>query len=328
MPDTVRLISPERVRDELWKMLSSRAPAQALADLQQHSLLFPILPEITELMGVAQSAPHISDVWAHTLRTVTNAQHFRDWLLGGSTHDDSPATTAWQSALEPWRYRLREHFLQPIAGDHQRVDWLVWQAMWHDAGKAVTAAQTLDEDGAIRYRFLGHEEISAELAARRLFELRFSRVECDLTETVVRAHMRPHHLHDSFKHAPISRRACYRFFRDTGGRNSDDLAGIDVLMLALADYQAIYAAPQPPEWREYLEHVVQLLAFAFDHSGLALLQHPLVDGYSVMRHLNLEPGPAVGAVLERLREAQAAGEVTTRDEALALATAWQQESQG
>ena len=44
---------------------------------------------------------------------------------------------------------------------------------------------------------------------------------------------------------------------------------------------------------------------------------PLVRGDDVMRHFGLAPGPAVGRLLERAREAQALGLVRTRDEALA-----------
>ena len=37
-----------------------------------------------------------------------------------------------------------------------------------------------------------------------------------------------------------------------------------------------------------------------------------------MRELRLEPGPQVGELLERVREAAFAGEVTSRDEAIEL----------
>jgi hypothetical protein len=44
---------------------------------------------------------------------------------------------------------------------------------------------------------------------------------------------------------------------------------------------------------------------------------PLLRGEDVMRALALEPGPAVGLALARIREAQAIGLVSTRAEALA-----------
>ena len=45
---------------------------------------------------------------------------------------------------------------------------------------------------------------------------------------------------------------------------------------------------------------------------------PLVDGADLIRH-GLKPGPQFSALLEQIRDAQLNGEITTRDEALALA---------
>ena len=45
----------------------------------------------------------------------------------------------------------------------------------------------------------------------------------------------------------------------------------------------------------------------------------LVDGDLLMAALGLEPGPTIGSLLEAIREAQAAGEITTADQAIELA---------
>jgi len=45
----------------------------------------------------------------------------------------------------------------------------------------------------------------------------------------------------------------------------------------------------------------------------------LVDGDDLMSALGIPPGPRLGELLELVREAQAAGELTTREEAIALA---------
>ena len=44
----------------------------------------------------------------------------------------------------------------------------------------------------------------------------------------------------------------------------------------------------------------------------------LLDGRDVMKALKLPPGPRIGELLERVREAQAEGEVSDREGALAL----------
>ena len=42
----------------------------------------------------------------------------------------------------------------------------------------------------------------------------------------------------------------------------------------------------------------------------------LIDGHDLINLLGLHPGPKIGELLEAVREAQAAGEVTNREEAL------------
>jgi hypothetical protein len=134
--------------------------------------------------------------------------------------------------------------------------------------------------------------------------------------------MRPHHLHMSFAGRAISRRACFRFFRDIGSRSLDLLPGVDVVLLALADYQATQVAPMPAGWTEYLAHAGQLIEFAFQAHGLPQVRQSLVDGHTLMRYFDLKPGREIGHLLEELQEAQAAGEIATADEALALAATW------
>jgi hypothetical protein len=44
----------------------------------------------------------------------------------------------------------------------------------------------------------------------------------------------------------------------------------------------------------------------------------LVSGHDLMEELGLAPGPQLGALLELVEEARAAGEITNREEALSL----------
>ena len=42
----------------------------------------------------------------------------------------------------------------------------------------------------------------------------------------------------------------------------------------------------------------------------------IIDGHDIMKSFRLQPGPRIGKFLEAVREAQAAGEVTGKREAL------------
>ncbi len=325
---TLRSCSPERARDELWKMLATDRPDDAIRLMHQFGLLNQVLPEIAATVGVAQSAPHSRDVYEHTLQVVHHASDLRDWLSGHRLNARMPGGDALAAALDPHLFALRRHFAQETAVGHTRAAWLVWHALFHDAGKPSTASLETrkspadgngDPHDAVRIRFFGHEAVSATLTEQRLDDLRFSRHEIALAQAALANHMRLHHLHDSFKNAEISRRARFRFFRDVGGRQFQYRAGFDVIILSLADYLGTYAA-LPPDWRAYLQHATELLDYA--HSSADPLSEqvaPLVDGRQLMNRLGLSPGPHIGELLDQVLEAQAAGEITTPEQALELA---------
>ncbi len=70
-----------------------------------------------------------------------------------------------------------------------------------------------------------------------------------------------------------------------------------------------------------------MLALILDADGIAATQqNPLVDGHTLMQQLRLPPGRQIGQLLEHILEAQAAGEIQTKEEALELASSWLHES--
>ena len=104
--------------------------------------------------------------------------------------------------------------------------------------------------------------------------------------------------------------AIYRYFRDTGD------AGIGILFLSLADHFAtrgprIQLAP----WREHCQLVAYVLAQQQEQAS-RVSPTRLVDGHDLINILGLSPGPRIREILEAVREAHAAGELTSREEAL------------
>jgi hypothetical protein len=112
----------------------------------------------------------------------------------------------------------------------------------------------------------------------------------------------------------VTRRAVYRYFRDTGP------AGVDVTLLSMADHLATYGPTLKPErWTRRLDVVELLLSHYFERYEEVVAPLPLIGGRDLMAELDVAPGPLIGRLLAAVREAQAGGEVETREEALALA---------
>ena len=316
---TIQFVSLERVRDELWKLLLAPEPQRGIEMLNEVGLLAYVLPEVAATVGVEQTFPHLYPVFEHTRNAVKDAAALRDWIMGESTTPISAAHEFVQSKLAAWQHKLRHHLGTVVGSGRQRADWLIWFALFHDVGKPQTRTLEIDADGSTRTRFFEHEIVGADLTEQRLTALRYNRNEIELASSVVRAHMRPHHLHMSFLGQPISRRAAFRFFRDVGGKHSGVGPGLDALLVALADRLSV-TQDIPPDNTGYIEHLDQLLQYAFDES--TQLPIPLVDGHQLMRRLAIKPGPRLGALLEHLMEAQAAGDIRTPDEAVAMAVGW------
>jgi hypothetical protein len=186
-----------------------------------------------------------------------------------------------------------------------RRDLLVWAAIAHDWGKP--AKRFIDAEG--NTHFYDHDRWGALLAEARLQALKFAGDEVAYVARLADQHMRPGFLTRDF---PPTRRAIYRFFRDA------ESTGPDCVLLGMADNMATRAhAPDPEGWQRRLGTTRVLLDAYFRERQDRVSPTPLLNGTQVMAALDLRPGPQVGELLEQLREAQAAGEVVTVDEALA-----------
>ncbi len=299
-------VSRERVRDELDRILAVPGAARHVCRLDELGLLTAILPDIAALNGVTQSPPHHTDVYTHTLQVLQALEGVYAWLWPNAGYESLPEEAASVlDSLSPWHDSLRAHLLQPTSGDRVRATLLKLAALLHDVGKP--EARSENEGG--RIRFLGHDKRGANTAARTLRRLRFSSDEVVLVRTIVAHHLRLLHLSQV---ETVTRRAVYRFFRDTGS------AGVDVVLLGLADHLGTRAALDLTAWQHTSGAAATLLEGYFDRNQEMISPPKLISGRDVMAAFGLSPGPQVGELLERVREAQAEGRVSTRKEALAL----------
>lgn len=298
-------VSGERIRDELARLLALPHSASSLIRLDELGLLTLLFPELEPLRGLGQPPPHYLDALSHSLETVRALETLFSQPRAGNDAPSPPFPPPLQ-ALTPFTDRLWAHLSTQINGGRPRLVTLKLTALLHDVGKPATC--TLDMEG--RPHFRGHHIQGTKSAAQVLQRLRFAKAEVHLGEVVVRNHMRPLLL---AKQESVSSSAVYRFFRDTRE------AGIDVLIHALADHQATYA-PDADEahWFPLVALTARMLSDYWEHHAERVAPPPLIDGYDLLREFGLQPGPHIGELLETVREAQASGQVHTREEALEL----------
>ncbi len=303
-------VSAERLRDELFHILATARPAASIRALKILGSLPYLLPELQALEGVKQSPPHMWDVWEHTLNVLNNLELLFSVLAVLPDQDKSANWTMGLVSMRLGRYRaqLAEHFSDSgLNLDRSVVGLLMLAALYHDIGKPST--RLVEADG--RIRFIEHEQVGAKIALQRGKELRLSNPELERLRLIVQHHMRPLFLANTGQ--TPSRKAIYRFFRDTGA------AGVDICLLSLADTLATYGPGLPQDrWAAQLEVVRTLLEAWWDHPQESVSPAPLVDGHVLISEFGLQPGPQIGALLELIREAQAVGEIGDPDAARAF----------
>jgi poly(A) polymerase/tRNA nucleotidyltransferase (CCA-adding enzyme) len=289
--------SPERQRDELIKLLNTPNPGTALQSLHRLAVLPHFLPEVEAMAGVAQSPPHYLDVLDHTAAALDFWVELRK--------------TQWACLAANMPSRVERQLNEPIAGNLTQGILTPMALLLHDTGKPLTRCNEVI-NGQPRVRFIGHERAGAKLARGLMNRLRFSRQAAEFVETVVANHMRPFLLAAGRR---VTRRATYRFFRDTRGATFQ--AGIAVAGHALADQRATYPEGQGQAEKHALINIVnQLMVAFFDQQDQVIDPPPLLSGRDIIEALGISEGQLVGVLLSRLIEAQAANQVTDKAAAL------------
>jgi poly(A) polymerase len=297
-------VAAERQRDELMRILATPRAARGLRLVDELSLLERLLPELTDSRGVEQPKEHHWDVFDHSLEAVGKL----DILLAEEEPRERLARRLWRElwAQLAWWEEARAYFRGEVLAERPRSAVLKLAALLHDIAKPET--KTFDATG--RMRFFGHADVGAEKAGRVLQRLRFSAREVTLVQAMVKAHLRPVQM---AQQGPPTRRALYRYSRDCGD------AAIETLFLSLADHLAtVGPRVSMSGWRQHVALVNYILTSRFQEEEVTS-PAKLLGGDELMAELNLSPGPLVGRLLETVREAQAAGEISTREEALTLA---------
>jgi poly(A) polymerase len=293
--DQLRGVSSERVFMELRRIVASPQARRGIELLDELGATAVVLGELDALKGIEQSRFHHLDVYGHTLEVLDRTIELQadpSAVLGDAHSAD-----------------LLALLNEPLADEMTRAEALRWGALLHDAAKPLTRG-VRPADG--RVTFIGHDAKGAELARTVLARLRTSeRLRAHVT-ALVRNHLRLGFLvHEP---QPLARRTVYTYLR------ACDPVEVDVTLLSVADRLATRGDSAQQAIDAHLRVAQAMLKDALSWRAEGPPQ-PLLRGDELAADLGIPTGPRVGELLGGLAEAQYAGEIATRDEALAYVRA-------
>jgi tRNA nucleotidyltransferase/poly(A) polymerase len=326
-PDTIRQIraaapllgriSPERQRDELFKMLGGSHVARAIQLLDHLGVLPAVLPELKDMQGVAQSEPHVDNVWEHTLSVAAHLELLLAVLVGAYPQESPADLMTGLAVMRLGRYReqFEQHFAQSFNPDRSQRALLFLAALYHDAAKP----RTRSEEAGGKVRFLGHPEQGAQVITERGRALALSNDEIQRLERIVNEHMRCHFMTTTrLTDGELpSRRTIFRYFRAAGA------AGVDICLLSLADVRGTYGITlQQETWLAELDVCRALLEAYWEQEEQVVSPPRLISGHDLIDQFKMKPGRMIGRLLDAIRESQAAGEISSRNDAEEFARRW------
>lgn len=278
----------ERTFAELRGILSGPRPLRGLELMDELSLTPVVLPELEATRGVIQNPNHHLDVHGHTmevLRELLAVEEDLDRFAG-----ERAAET--KALLE-----------EPLADEVTRRTALRFGALFHDLGKPETRGEQGDY-----VTFIGHDQVGAKLIAGICKRLRTSRKLSSHLQQITEHHLRLGFL---VPQRPLDRRAIYEYLRTT------EPVSADVTLLTVADRLAArgsgpVASPEMVEG--HLELAREMLAAALDWRRDP--PEPPIGGAELAAKLGIDSGPEIGRLLEELRAAAYAGEVSTPRDAV------------
>ena len=153
MADRIEIISAERVRDELVKLVCAPHPRRGLTLLVETGLADRVLPELSALVLERAEHHRHKDVYQHTLTVLEQAIDLESRLPGGGPD-----------------------FVSRFA------------ALMHDVGKPRT--RRFLDDGTVTFHH--HDVVGAKLTRKRMKALKFSNDEIDAVSHLVELHLRFH----------------------------------------------------------------------------------------------------------------------------------------
>jgi poly(A) polymerase len=153
---TISMVSAERVRDELTKILTEGRARRGFELLDETRLLAQVLPEVKRLQGVEQPPEYHpeGDVWVHTLMLLEQL--------------DAEQQASGADGVSPT---------------------LAWGMLLHDVGKPATFTPPDPKRPGDRIRFNGHVDVGVAVARVVLARLRFSGEDTEQILALVKHHM-------------------------------------------------------------------------------------------------------------------------------------------
>ena len=301
--ERIKIISAERIIDELNKIILAPHPSKGFIDLHRCGLLEIILPELVALDIVEErnGRKHKNNFY-HTLEVLENLverQRLAEENRLSRLSQQVTGNSSQQNAETSSEQEVEEEEI-PAARTKDEILFHRWAALLHDIGKPKSKRW----DNKIGWTFHNHNYLGMRMVKPMFRRLKLPLDErMKYVEKLVDLHMRPINIADE----EVTDSAVRRLLFDAG--NDID----DLMMLCEADITSKNERRKQNFYANY-QLVRQKLIDLEEKDRIRNFQPP-VDGKEIMRIFDLQPCQEIGALKSALKDAILDGVVPNEHEA-------------
>ena len=301
--ERIKIISAERIIDELNKIMLAPHPSKGFIDLHRCGLLEIILPELVALDIVEErnGRKHKNNFY-HTLEVLENLverQRLAEENRLSRLSQQMTGNSSQQNAETSSEREVEEEEI-PAARTKDEILFHRWAALLHDIGKPKSKRW----DNKIGWTFHNHNYLGMRMVKPMFRRLKLPLDErMKYVEKLVDLHMRPINIADE----EVTDSAVRRLLFDAG--NDID----DLMMLCEADITSKNERRKQNFYANY-QLVRQKLIDLEEKDRIRNFQPP-IDGKEIMRIFDLQPCQEIGALKSALKDAILDGVVPNEHEA-------------
>jgi poly(A) polymerase len=275
--------APERIMSEMLRIFSVSNCTPYIRNMDQLGLLDVVFPEIQPMKACTQNSYHHQDVWNHSISVLKNCE---------TILNDPESYFGDQSC-----------FVLDCLKKNDRIPLLKMAGLFHDIGKPGTR-KVKAESG--RITFYGHNGKGKAVLSDMAVRLRMSNKNRMILEILTAEHLHAVNLSE----IGVKKNTIVHFFRKLG-----DVAVLSVI-LSMADTQSkMGPSAIASEKKAHLDWCRKIIAEYFSSIKKRIEGKNLINGKDLI-NLGLLPGPDMGKILKKTREAQDSGIIQDKEQAL------------
>ncbi|MDR1052329.1 MAG: HD domain-containing protein [Endomicrobium sp.] len=284
-------VSSERIKNEFFRILSSKNATDMIYKMYNYGLLSKIFPEIDDMKKSPKKYYyHDGGLLQHSFETMESLENILNKL---------------DKYFSKSSFYIKKHFCNNTSFSENvtRIGLLKFSAFFHDNAKPETVSF---KNNSIH--FFKHDEYGAKKIVNRMLDLKCSKNDIEYVSFLIKYHMYPSML---IKNNVTTKKSFLKLFK----KSNDNI--YDLFILSMSDwhsYKKIFAY-KSESLKFQKKYISDIFEYYYEFKNMEKIVN-IINGNILIEKFNLKQGPWIGYILNSVLQRQKSGEILNIVDAL------------